>query len=242
VSDQLQHQEHALVATTRGLLAQRLEDPAIAAGLEVALAARGRIIASAEDAAIVAGLAGKIAVALKAVKRAKDDVGEIPRAMVAAINAAAKLKADALEAGKKSLADATIAWTRQENERISVAHRENVRRANLEAARAREAAAAAGTPEEDVPPPLEAPAPPPAPTAIAGGSTQQVITEILKCELIDPLACDVSWLRLDEAAAKERFRGEMQRGESERPGDRLHPIDYRGVRFWFEQSVSTRSR
>lgn len=235
-------QEHALVVTARGLAAQAVQSDLVKRALDAAKAARGRIIASESDATMNADTAKLLAEGLKAIKAAKAGVLEIPKAMTAVVNEVCKPIEQALTEGKQACDSAALAYRAQ----LAAAQREAVARQQREAAAlaeqaARDRAQFGTADEEEEVVALEAPvAAAPAPTMVRGSSGGQVFSEILVCEMVNPHECDPAWLELRTKDALDWFREQMKRGDVEKPGDATHPIQERGVRFWYKPSVSTR--
>lgn len=238
-------QEHALVTTARGIMAQKAGAAEVARALEVAKNSRGIVLQTDTDATENADASRVISDGLKALKAAKDAVLEIPKAMVAAVNAVAKPLELALTAGKQARADAALAYRAQQEAALRAAQAERQREIYRLAAEARAAQAAAAPfedPEEEIVP-LAAPSGPvKAPTMVRGGASSQVFSEILTCELVNHHECDPAWLTLRTADALSYAREQIRRGDMAKPGDVLHPVEEKGCRFFYRTSVGDRAR
>lgn len=261
-------QQSKLVDLARGLMVQGAEVADVKAGLAAADGVGGLVIA--DEAALVAvnDRGAAIAKALKALKRAEDDVLDIPKQMVAAVKAVSAPHRTILEAARTALDDAQRAWNRRVREaaeaaerdrqrviaeqarkdREAQAERDRIARENAE----REAAAALEgvepvlvevPEEEEVPPPPEAPpivAPPALVRTSAGSSTA---VKRLKCELENPAECDPYWLVLINTTTPiAAFKAVLARGDVAEPGFAEKPVTWRGVRFWYDDGISRSAR
>ena len=238
-------QEHALVTTARGLIAEKTRADEILRAVEVAKNSRGIVLQNDTDATENADAGRVISDGLKALKAAKDAVLEIPKAMVAAVNAVCKPLETTLSEGKQARGDAAVAYRNQVAERLRLEQLARQREAEALAKKAREEQEAANPfaePEEDVVPLEVSSGPVSPPTMVRGGASSQVFSEVLQCELVNHHECEPAWLELRSKDAMDWFREQMKRGEVEKPGDRFKPVEARGVRFFYRVSVSDRPR
>jgi hypothetical protein len=247
-------QQSKLVALARGLAVQGAEHADVKAGLAAADGVKGLVIADENALVEVNDRGASVTKALKALKRAEDEVLAIPKDMVAAVRGVtAPLRAQ-LEAARDALDDAQRDWNRRQREAAAAAERERLAKIaeadRLEREREAEATRAAfegrelETPAEDLPPPPEAP-PIVAPRALvrtsSGASTS---VKRLSCELVNPHECDVAWLALSPPTAPVAwYEMEMKRGDAAKPGiGRENGIVVRGVRFFYAESISRSTR
>lgn len=252
MSTSLQVQNHPLVTTAVGVLAKRITTPDNDQAVELARRSIGRIIQGDADAAVVADEAEALRLAEKRITEAKAEVLEIPKAMTKAVGDACANMLTTIKAGREALRTAgTNHLMRKEDERLA-ALREQQREAERlakqqrdEQARAQAAAVEVGlpAPEAEVVVPLVAAADAPKQTVTRGGSGSQVLSTVLKCELVNVHECDPAWLELRGADARSWFLNAVKREElADAAIGRQSAVIHKGVAFFREAGVTQRSR
>jgi hypothetical protein len=83
-------------------------------------------------------------------------------------------------------------------------------------------------------------APPESVRRVTGAGVMVSTSSILKCEMVNPHDCDPTWLKLNDALAKDFYRYEVKRGEALGPDEMKEPVVIKGVKFWYEKSLAVR--
>jgi hypothetical protein len=226
-----------LVTLARGLALKVLHSPEVRGGLAAAASLEGLVVTNEAELASVADLVGLIARARKMLKAGADGVLELPKAMTKAVGEAVAGDRARLEVGEQAGKDASARYL-AEKRKSAEAEQARLRALAVEQEKAH---ASALLEDDEAPPPLQAAPAPEFKGQARGGQTMLAEVKVLKCALVDPVECDPSWLKLDEAKAKNAFRDVLARKSVEEPGGPERPVRFAGCEFWLEVTMSTRS-
>lgn len=219
----------------------------------------GLIYQTEADAVSGADSAGMLVRGQRALKAAKDAALAVPKAMIAAINGACAPIELELDSARKTIDTAKLAYDRQKRVEAERERLAKVEAARLEAERiAREqqeqieAARAAGVSEaqvaeiaaaaEDVIP-LEPEVSTKLPERITrGGMAKQTVRRVPKAEIEDMAQVPKHLVELRSSDAWAEARVAIKREQVQEPGvGREAGVVYQGVRFFYEESVTTSS-
>lgn len=233
-----------MVNAAKGLLSDRLKGAAeFQKALAVAETSKGIVIADDDGARLNAEQTIILVKGQRAGDAAKKAVLEIPRMIVAAVNALYDGGARKIVAAIEERNRARLAWDGELERRRQAAYLEE-QKAHLEATRA-------ATDEDDFAPALDEPTlPPPPPKMVTTATGAQVTREILKAEIVNLADVDPAFVELRVADATAYFRRELKRDVAplkmvSQKGDPNREREQKGVvigglRFWLEPSVQNR--
>lgn len=256
--------EHELVVWARTAISREVEGAAkVKAALAVAEVVKGLVLTNEAEAVMATDSARTVATGRRALEDAKKKVLEVPRAMVAVVNDAARTPSEILERAAKEINNAQLAYIRRQREAEAKAQRE--RQAAFEAAAAEErkrreeaasetrrllagapaaaveAAVQAAQESVDEVVPLEEPAAPVV-TQIRGGAGMAVTTKRLCAEIVSLADVDPVLVELRQKDACDVARREIRRENMPEPGiGRENGAVMGGIRYFYVESISNRS-
>lgn len=224
-----------IVAIVRKSATDAVADEALRAARAAATSFDGVVVASEEQATIVTDALGSVKKGLKRLETLNKGVLEPVREMERAIAEVFGPIAAQLERAKKLGNDALLAWDTTKARRVKAEEERRLQEAAEAARSAREEADMLGEP---APPPMD-PLPVLVPRMTRGGASSSYVSKRVAVAMVDPYACDPTWLDLKPVARSEAELA-VKKGDIELPDtaiDEASGVRWRGLTVWNKRTV-----